>query len=108
MLKMRAALVLPIQPWSRLAVVIEEESQRAELGFDAPPRLHSLVTRDWRLSVYDGVDWGELYHLAEDPDERDNRWDDPACASVRGALFERLARRRIDLVDRSPLPTGRA
>jgi arylsulfatase A-like enzyme len=89
-------------------VVIEEDSQRAELGFDTPPRLHTLITRDWRLSVYDGAAWGELYNLAEDPHEIDNRWDDPACTAVKCELFERLARRRIDLVDRSPLPMGRA
>ncbi len=88
--------------------LIEEDSQRAELGFDGPPRLHTLVTRDWRLSIYHGVEWGELYNLDEDPHELDNRWDDPACAGIRAELFERLARRRIDLVDRSPLPTGRA
>jgi len=89
-------------------VLIEEDSQRAELGFDSPPRITTLVTRDWRLSVYDGVAWGELYSLADDPLELDNRWDDPGCAGIKGELFERMARKRMALVDRSPLPTGRA
>ncbi|MPY69388.1 MAG: sulfatase-like hydrolase/transferase [Alphaproteobacteria bacterium] len=90
------------------AVIIEDDSQRPELGFDHSPRLHTLVTRDWRLSVYDGVAWGELYNLADDPHEMDNRFDDPACAKARGELFERMARMRVALVDRSPLPMGRA
>jgi hypothetical protein len=78
------------------------------LGFNSPPRLHSLITRDWRLSIYDGVNWGEMYNLSDDPGEIVNRFDDPSCAAVRSELFERLARMRIALVDRAPLPTGRA
>jgi arylsulfatase A-like enzyme len=93
---------------SDAAVIIEEDSQRAELGFNSPPRLHSLVTRDWRLSIYDGVAQGELYNLTDDPHEMTNRFDDPGYTAVKGELFERMARMRVALIDRAPLPTGRA
>ena len=68
----------------------------------------SLVTSEWRLSLYDGTDWGELYHLAEDPLENDNRWSDPSARAVKAELLELFVRRRIALIDRSPLPSARA
>ena len=38
----------------------------------------------------------------------DNLWDDPGSDAVKGELFERLARKQMGLVDRSPLPTATA
>ena len=55
-------------------------------------------------SVHDGSE-GELYDLADDPLQRVNRWDDPACAAMRSDLL-------ADLWDHQPRdavapPTGR-
>jgi arylsulfatase A-like enzyme len=54
------------------------------------------ITRDgWVLTTYmpghshDGTE-GELYDLAADPLQRVNRWDDPACASLRSDLVADL------------------
>jgi arylsulfatase A-like enzyme len=54
------------------------------------------ITRDgWVCSTYqpgfshDGTE-GELYNLADDPLQRVNRWDDPACAAVRSDLLADL------------------
>ena len=54
------------------------------------------ITRDgWVCTVYrpgtvhDGTE-GELYDLSADPLQRVNRWDDPACASVRSDLVADL------------------
>ena len=54
------------------------------------------VTRDgWVCTAYrpgyvhDGTE-GELYSLADDPLQRVNRWDDPACASIRADLVADL------------------
>jgi arylsulfatase A-like enzyme len=90
------------------AVLIEADEQRSYLSFDMPPRMRTLVTRRWRMSVYQGVEWGEIYDLDNDPDEMVNLWDDAAHEGVRAELMEILARKQIDLVDRSPFPTGRA
>ena len=89
-------------------MMIEEDFQRAVLGFDAPPRIRTLVTDSWRLTVRDGVDWGEMYDLENDPDEIDNLYDAPAAREVRSRLFEVMTRRMIALQDRSPAATGRA
>jgi hypothetical protein len=40
--------------------------------------------------MHDGSE-GELYVLGDDPLQRVNRFDDPALASVRATLAERLA-----------------
>lgn len=87
------------------AVLIEEDNQRAYLGFAEPPRARTLVTERHRLTLYRGVAWGELYDLQDDPDELRNLWGEPAAAPLRAALTERLAHRLLETCDRSPLPT---
>ena len=89
-------------------MVIEDDQQRTILGFSEPPRARTLVTGGWRMTLYQGVDWGELYDLENDPSELVNLWDDPAAGDAKADCMERLARRQIELVDRSPLPTNRA
>jgi arylsulfatase A-like enzyme len=92
----------------RDSMVIEDDQQRALLGFAAPSRMRTLVTRRWRMTIAHGDAWGELYDLQSDRHEMDNLFDDPAHRSVRGELMEMLAYREMELADRSPLPVGRA
>ena len=89
-------------------MLIEADDQRNYLGFDKPPRMRTLVTRRWRMSVYQDIEWGEIYDLENDPHEMDNLWDDPGHLATRAELMEILARKQIDYVDRSPFPTARA
>jgi hypothetical protein len=89
-------------------MVIEDDQQRAVLGFEAPPRLRTLVTARWRMTIADGDPWGELYDLQHDPHEMDNLFEDARHRGVRAELMETLAYRQMELADRSPLPTGRA
>jgi len=92
----------------RDAVLIEEEGQRVYLSFNSRVRVRTLVTERHRLSLYDGVEWGELYDLAGDPHELDNLWDDPQSAGLRAALTERLARTMVAHSDTNPYPSGLA
>ena len=88
------------------SVLIEDDQQRSYFGYDRPPRIRTLITERWRMTMSHGVSWGELYDLQNDPDEMNNLWDDTAHASVRAEMTETLARRQMELVDRSPLPTA--
>lgn len=87
---------------AREAIVIEEEGQRTSYGFDRPVRMRTLLTRRWRLSLYDGVAWGELYDRDADPLEHANLWNDASFTTCRTELMARLAREMLELADTSP------
>ena len=89
-------------------LMIEEDAQRSMIGMKPPMRVRTYVTNRWRMSIREDADWGELFDLENDPLEIANRWDDPSARDVRAELFERMARRMMELQDRSPFPTGRA
>jgi len=90
------------------AVLIEQEDQRGYFDQPPPARCHTLVTEQYRLTLYHGNDWGELYDLIDDPDEIINLWDDPAHKETRSEMLETLARRQMALIDLHPLPAATA
>jgi arylsulfatase len=87
------------------ALVIEEHQRRGYMGLKNNFRARSLITADSRLTLYEGVEWGELYDLSHDPDEMNNLWDDPGSRERRYALTEELVRQMMALADSSPLAT---
>jgi arylsulfatase A-like enzyme len=93
---------------TRDSLVIEDDQQRATLGFTSPSRMRSLITQRYRMTIAHGDPYSELYDRQSDPHEMDNLFDDPAHRAVRAELMEKLAYREMELADRSPLPTGRA
>ena len=88
---------------ARSETLIEYNDGGCRLGFDTPARVRSLVTAEWRYTVYGNQDWGELYDLTEDPRETLNLWHDPAHMAVRAHLSERLTHHLIAQMDESPL-----
>ncbi len=92
----------------RDGVLIEEEQQRLCFGFASPPRVHTLVTDRWRMSVYRDTPFGELYDLAEDPRERINLWNEPSRVAVKADLLAQLMREQMKAVDQAPFPTALA
>ena len=92
----------------RDAVFMQYDHQASNPGTNVPARVHSVIDDRYRLSVFHGTGWGELYDLQNDPGEFDNLWDDPAHAAIRARMTERLLLAEIEHVDRVPLPTRRA
>ncbi|MGI9595242.1 MAG: sulfatase family protein [Acidimicrobiales bacterium] len=93
----------------REEILIEEQTYFPNiLGFDGQVRVRSLLRDRWRLTVYLGVDWGELYNLADDPLECHNLWDDPAHLTVRNDLLWRLVQNQIGYAAQSPWPKQEA
>ena len=92
----------------RDAAFVQYDHQRINEALGGVPRIHTLVDRRWRISFFDGVEWGELYDLANDPGEFINLWDDPDSQDVKARLIEQMLRVEIAHIDRVPLPTGRA
>lgn len=92
---------LPTAPGSgRQRVLTEWDSQFAHVDM----HLRTIVAEDWLCTayqpggMYEGTE-GELYNLADDPLQLENRWDDPASATLRSDLV-------ADLYDH--LPPARA
>ena len=87
------------------SLIIEEHQRRGYMGFKNNFRARSLITEKERLTLYEGVDWGELYNFTNDPDEMNNLWNDPSSQTRRHELTEALARKMMELADSSPLAT---
>jgi uncharacterized sulfatase len=62
-----------------------------------PTRLHlrTYVEDRYKLTVYRGEDYGELFDLGEDPEERHNRWSDLAFAAIKAELMHRFIQAEI-------------
>ena len=86
----------------RDSLLIEHNDSGPRMGFDRPARVRTLRTKDWRLSLYKGEDWGELYDLQSDPDETRNLWNDPAYQEIKGRLALDLAEHLIGQMDECP------
>lgn len=50
--------------------------------------LRTYVTRRYKLTVYRGHAYGELFDLQDDPGELRNRWDDADYSPIKADLFE--------------------
>jgi arylsulfatase A-like enzyme len=62
-----------------------------ESVYGAYLELQRSVTHDgWKLIAYPKANVFRLYHLSEDPHEMNDLGANPAHASVRNSLFERL------------------
>ena len=89
-------------------MLIEYGSQRPLHGTTGEMAMRTLVDRRYRITYYRGVPWGELYDLENDPLEMDNLWDDPAAATTKREMTERLIHKMMELAERSPRPTRSA
>ena len=83
-------------------MLIEDENQRPIAGIGKRPRERTLVTERWRLSIFLGHEWGELYDLRADPGEFRNLWDAKMHQTTKANLIERLAQQLTAACDRSP------
>ena len=86
-------------------LLIEYNDGLPRLGFERPPRVRSLRTKAWRLTIYLDQDWGELYDLREDPHETNNLWHDHQYLDNKAEMMQRLANQLTAQMDGSPLST---
>lgn len=104
----RSLLRLGQEEGRERAMVVESEQIMYKFGQGDRFRMRSLVEQDFRITLSDRENLGELYDLREDPHEERNLWDLPDYAHVKFRLLERLAREMVRLTDDAPLPTALA
>lgn len=68
--------------------------------------LRAARTRDAKLTLEMGTGVGELYVLGEDPDEMQNRFEDPSYKGLRDELEDMIRSRPSDEMDPLPTPIG--
>jgi arylsulfatase A-like enzyme len=57
--------------------------------------LRTLVTARYKITVYRGAAYGELFDLEDDPEERHNRWGDPDYAAIKSDLLLKFVQSEI-------------
>ncbi|MFN2351832.1 MAG: sulfatase [Kiritimatiellia bacterium] len=72
--------------------------------FQFDRNVKGLVTDNWKIIYWGGQPYGELYDMANDPQERRNLWDDPAHAGTRSALLAQLLDELVVTENILPLP----
>jgi arylsulfatase A-like enzyme len=71
-------------------------------------RLRTVRTKTHKLTLELDSGAGELYDLANDPSEMDNRFGDPAMAAMQRELTDMIRSRPQDVRDPPPQPIGMA
>lgn len=92
----------------RQQLLIEHNDNVPRMGLSRASRSRTLYTHDWRLTLYPGEEWGELYHTAKDPLQVNNLWFNADSAEIKSQLMEQLAIEITATMDESPRAIRRA
>ncbi|MCB1388757.1 MAG: sulfatase-like hydrolase/transferase [Rhodobacteraceae bacterium] len=88
-------------PAPRAGILVEEDELPDHLAAPYGMRTRSFVTPEYRLTLYEGWEGGELFDRRADPHELVNLWDDPSRSATRARLTEAMLRETIRLGDRA-------
>ena len=88
----------------REELMIEYHDNLARFGFDKPAFVRSLITDEYRFTIYKNEPFGELYHFKSDPFETTNLFENHQYRNVRNELTERLINQMMENIDKSPMP----
>ncbi|NKB51147.1 MAG: sulfatase-like hydrolase/transferase [Rhizobiaceae bacterium] len=83
-------------------LLVEHNDSGPRMGFEPTARVRSLLTENWRLTVYKDEDWGELFDIENDPTQVKNLWFSESHENVKSELMERLVAHLIAQMDESP------
>ena len=88
----------------RQSVLVEEAYQADFLNVGVDLSLRTLVTPEARLTIYGGMEQGELYDLVNDPLETVNLYDRPEGATLKANMLAQLIQQVMAHVDLSRYP----
>jgi arylsulfatase A-like enzyme len=101
--------VLAGESLARDQILIEEQTYFENiLSFDGQVQARTILRDRWRLTMYLGADWGELYDLEADPLECRNLWDEPEHHELRTQMVWNLAQSQLYYSAQSPWPKREA
>lgn len=78
------------QAQARSWAIVENRHQPSAL------HLRSYVEERYKITIYRGQSYGELFDLQDDPQELHNRWDDPAYAQIKSELMQRFLNAELE------------
>jgi arylsulfatase A-like enzyme len=90
----------------REAVLIEEDQVHDMVHTGRSLRMRTLITAQARLTMYDGLEHGELFDWVADPGEMNNLYARPQGASLQAQMTNQLLREMMAHSDTSPNPTA--
>ena len=65
-------------------------------------RLRTIITKEYKMTVYPGQTYGELFYRQNDPCELKNLWDDPDYQKIKQELYAKLLEKIIMTDNRLP------
>ena len=89
---------------ARDAVLIEHEENKIYPGFDRRPNMRHCVTKDYRLTIYEGLERAELYDRKADPEETRNIWNDPDARAAREQMMFTMSQALLSAIEKGPWP----
>ena len=87
----------------RYGMIVEEDELGVHLGRAQGLRTRTFLTPQWRLTLWDGLERGELFDREQDPHELSNLWCSPEHQERKAELIEMMLREMIRLGDTAPL-----
>jgi len=89
--------------------IIEEDEDSQRDSYKLPPlRVRTMITEDYRISVYQGHEnTGDLYDLKNDPEELNNLWYDENSIQLKNRLLVKLLHELMNYQDRLPKKEAR-
>lgn len=88
---------------ARKGVIVEEDELGVHLASENGLRTRTFVNKDWRLTIWDDHESGELFDRKDDPFEINNLWDSADHLTQKNTLIEQMLREIIRLNDTAPL-----
>lgn len=82
------------------SVLIEDDDDIRKVN------LRTLVTAKYKITIYGNKEYGELFDLETDPEERTNLWADSSYSTVKYQMIEKLMQKMLEIQDRTTRRIG--
>lgn len=93
------------RPEIRQGVLIEEDELGDHLGRDIGLRIRSYIEKNWRITLWHGMEGGELFDRNSDREEMQNLWSNPDYSLKKTEMMEGMLREMVRLGDTAPHAT---